>query len=425
VPYYIIPFDKRGLCEGPETLKHLIDGAKQGDYSDIFLFSHGWNNDWKAATGRYEHFITGYMNMRREHGLPVPVRYRPLLVGVFWPSAVLVSEAEVGPDIAAGDPAAMDDAVAEERIQVRELAAELPADRAERFYELTQKDSLDEQEALELAGIARVFYGDEDEELQLGAPASAEEIVNIWAKASPEPTSPFDFSTVDASATAEPRAALFGGLFQKLRPRNIARTLSVYQMKDRAGRVGAHGVGPLLRRLLETSDARVHLLGHSYGAKVVLAAASSGGDLPRKVDSMLLLQAAVSHLCFAEKLPGTGRAGGYRNVLNRVNKPILSTFSANDRALTKEFHLFLRRDDDVGEVQIAAAGEPPNKYAALGGFGPRGCGEKLIDIKNVNQPYDLDPGTKIYGLRGTRTISSHGGISNESTWWALYSLVSS
>ena len=51
-PYYIIPFDKNGACEGPRTRQHLIDNA--ANYTDLFLFSHGWNNDWTVATERYE-----------------------------------------------------------------------------------------------------------------------------------------------------------------------------------------------------------------------------------------------------------------------------------------------------------------------------------------------------------------------------------
>ena len=82
----------------------------------------------------------------------------------------------------------------------------------------------------------------------------------------------------------------------------------------------------------------------------------------------------------------------------------------------------MRRKDDLGEMRIA--GEPPSKYAALGGFGPRHSGEALVDILDVNQPYQLNQGARVVGLRGTRTIAGHGDISNELTWWALYTLVS-
>jgi hypothetical protein len=88
IPYYIIPFDDEGRCVGPQTRRHLLDHA--GEFSDIFLFSHGWNNDWTVATRRYESFIQGFMDLRQEQGIAAPEGYRPLLVGIFWPSAVLV-----------------------------------------------------------------------------------------------------------------------------------------------------------------------------------------------------------------------------------------------------------------------------------------------------------------------------------------------
>ena len=143
----------------------------------------------------------------------------------------------------------------------------------------------------------------------------------------------------------------------------------------------------------------------------------------RAIHFLLLLQPAVSHLCFADQVPGTTRSGGYRSVLERVTAPILSTFSANDFPLTKTFHIALRRAEDLGDAQIASD-DPPSIYAALGGFGPRRAGEQLVDIRDVKQAYDLGGEYPVIGLRGTRTISGHGDISNESTWWALYSLVS-
>jgi hypothetical protein len=423
-PFYIIPFDKNGVCIGPQTKQHLIESIRQGAFTDIFLFSHGWNNDWTVATDRYEHFLSGYMNMRQEHGLPVSADYRPLLVGIFWPSTALVfTEAEKGPAIAAGDPDVFDEAVSEQLDELNALAEELTPEQSARLYELAQKDSLSEDESLDLAEIIKTFYNKKDDELSIDDPVTAQDLVEIWAAASPEPDELDDFGTVGGVLNPDLQAAgLVGNLMKKLDPRLIIRTATVYQMKDRAGRVGFHGVGPLLTELLSAGDARIHLIGHSYGGKIVLSAASFGEALPRNVHSILLLQPAVSHLCFASEVPKSGKPGGYRPVLERVINPILSTFSKHDFPLTKTFHLALRRKDDLGEARIAAPGEPPSKYAALGGFGPRRCGEKLVEIHDVNVPYQLDPNTKIFGLKGDRTISGHGDISNPSTWWALYSL---
>ncbi len=427
VPYYIVPFDKRGVCVGPQTRAHLVEAVRAGDYSDIFLFSHGWNNDWQTATARYEEFMQGFMKMRAEHGLAMPAGYRPLLVGLFWPSTALVfGESEAGPDIAAADPAAMDAEVAVVLDELAMLSEDLDAAAAARLYELAQREALDAAEAEELAGLLTGLYAGPDDELGGEEQPQADELVAAWAEAQaqaePADLDDFDdFGTVDGGSGEGPQAAFIGGLVRKLDPRPAIRLATVYRMKDRAGQVGAHGVGTLLRDLLAAGDARVHLVGHSYGGKVVLSATAIA-PLPRPVESMLLLQPAVSHLCFADRVPGTDRPGGYRPVLARVAKPILSTFSRHDFPLTRTFHLAVRRKKDLGEAQIAAA-EPPSVYAALGGFGPRRCGEKLINIKPVNDPYDLDVDAEIYGLNGDAAIGGHGDISNEATWWALYSLV--
>src|SRR6266511_4159601 len=123
-PYYIIPFDRDGQCEGPRTRDHLIEHAS--GYSDIYVFSHGWNNDWTAATERYEHFINGFIALRGGRSLPIPDDYRPLLVGLFWPSQALAwFESETGPDIAAADPAAQDATMQVTTVAIRDIAETL------------------------------------------------------------------------------------------------------------------------------------------------------------------------------------------------------------------------------------------------------------------------------------------------------------
>src|SRR5262249_20366008 len=163
------------------------------------------------------------------------------------------------------------------------------------------------------------------------------------------------------------------------------------------------------------------------GGRALLPPLAAPAALPRPVDSLLLLQPAVSHLCFAREVPKRHGPGGYRAALDRVHLPILSTYSGNDFPLTQVFHLALRRQDDLGELKIAAPGEPPSVYAALGGFGPRGAGETLRKIiADTQSRYALGAGApRLYGLDGTATIGSHGGISNLSTWWALYNQVAS
>jgi len=270
-----------------------------------------------------------------------------------------------------------------------------------------------------------------DPDIDGDPPRDAAELLVSWATieraldpGEPVASSPDEFGAATQPPRPAPEAA---GLPSGLAPRNLFRGLTVWKMKDRAGLVGAVGVGPALGDMLEATtgkQTRFHLVGHSFGARVLLAATgrSSSGLLPRQVDSLLLLQPAVNHLCFAERL-ANGRPGGFRGVLDAVKQPILSTFSRHDFPLTSTFHLALRRGKDLGEVQIAASA-PPSEYAALGGYGPGGLSDRgEVAIKEPLDMYDLtDSAPAIWAVDGSRTISGHGDVVNESTAWALFNL---
>jgi hypothetical protein len=421
-PYYIIPFDKDGRCEAPLTRQHLLDHLD--GHSDLFLFSHGWNNDWKAATERYANFIAGYAGQRGTLGLPAPpADYRPLLVGVFWPSQALAwFDSETGPGFAgAGDA---DGDVDAGRALVADIAASLPGEQRERFFALAQATALSGDEAREFAAMLAGLLAPEEEGLSRAAPTS-EDLLAAAVAATPTPAPDFDdvapVAPVDGPGGG-PAAAGLGDLFDKLDPRNILKPFTVWQMKDRAGVVGSRGVRDLLGALLQRSTARIHLLGHSFGCKVVMSATASLPEpLPRKVHSALLLQPAISQYAFAPVVPESGLQGGYFRNLARIERPVVATFSARDIALSKTFHLALRRKSDLGE-QPLAAGESPSKYGALGGFGPQASNETIVFIKDPGEAYDFGAGGRIVGIRGTRTIGGHGDISNASTWWLAYSV---
>jgi hypothetical protein len=414
-PYYIIPFDKSGECEGPRTRQHLIDNAS--NYTDIYLFSHGWNNDWTAATERYENFINGFLQLRRERSLSVPADYRPVLVGVFWPSQALAwFESETGPDIAAADPAARDEAMRATTETIRDIAEMLPADARGRFYELAQAPQLDKAEARALASLLAGLTTPADEGARGDAPSPEDLLAAASAMEEPEP----DLDEVGSVTDANETLTAAGGFLGVLDPRNLLKPFTVWQMKDRAAVVGARGVAPLLESLLTKSTARVHLIGHSYGCKVVMTAVCKPASWTRNVESALLLQAAVSLYAFASNVPERNVAGGFHMALKRVNRPVVATFSPHDTALRHLFHLAVRRHDDVGELE-AAAGAPPT-YGALGGFGPQASNATVLKISSPGSEYDLSGGARIIGIDGSGTIKSHGDISKPATWWMAYSL---
>jgi len=196
-------------------------------------------------------------------------------------------------------------------------------------------------------------------------------------------------------------------------------------MKDRAGVVGKVGVSSLITDALDSINGELHLVGHSYGCKVVLSGLTHSTSRKKKVSSALLLQPAISHLCFASQLPKSGKPAGYAGILVRISHSLLMTYSAKDFPLHNTFHLALRRDGDLGEVGIAgdAAAPPvPSMYAALGGYGPRRSEQRLIgQLPEPRQPFDLPRGSAPVAFDGSDgQINGHSDVTSPYTTWLMY-----
>ena len=181
--------------------------------------------------------------------------------------------------------------------------------------------------------------------------------------------------------------ATITGLADAIDPRNLLRLFSLYQMKDRAGTVGANGnMASLLRKMLAATDAGMRVCGHSFGAKVMLSALCAPAPLPRTIASLLLLQPAISHLAMAGEVPGQGVPGGYRRALDLVAGPIFTTFSELDQPLHDVFHLALRRSADIGEARDQRGGRATQPVCCAGVvMDPRHSGEHISSIPSPSQ----------------------------------------
>jgi len=466
-PWYVMPFDRHGNLQAPRSRELLLDALRAGDFTDVVLFSHGWNNDWDAAMGRYEDFIGGFTKLRIDHNLEVRDGYRPLLVGIIWPGTALVMPWEkpprfgfLPPFLAPGADPSPDSRVApdtdprvrlrpeqageddrmEERRMIEDIAAGLPRHDLARFYELLDEPGgLEHNMAIELAEIL-IKLGEGHEEIP-AAPATAADMVEAWKQALLQfPTKSSDGVDVDVDGeedrTGEDRTTGGGlgdtqvmGILKKLDPRELIRLCTVWQMKDRAGVVGSQGVAPLLAGILDAeSSIRVHVVGHSYGSKVVMSAISAA-PLSRQVASALLLQPAVSCFCFAEDAH-KGEPGGFRVALERISLPVMTTFSRHDASLRKFFHLAVRRKSDIGETGLLGGAQ--SRHAALGGYGPEGLVADELGqaaMRPVGETYDLSNratrGERVLAIEAHDAISGHGDVSNKHTWWALYDLMAS
>jgi hypothetical protein len=423
---WIVRFDENGVCTSPKTRDALLAKLEAAPDRPIIFFSHGWNNDFSDATSLYSRFLKNF----EEIAAPLPFAAKPIFVGLTWPSIWLASDP--GPQLAATVAAqsAADEAV------LAELRRRLPQETNwPRLYALLESDRVSENEAREIARlIAPALQAGEREGPK--EDAATEDLVLQAMKRLQDAAAPprakgynlgesgmIDGAGVTVGATP-------AGILDFLDPRNALRLASLYIMKDRAGVVGGAGVSELLRAMLSRSKAPVFLVGHSFGCKVMMSAVCAA-PLSRKLEGVLLLQPAISYLCFASNIPGVGGPGGYRGALERVEKPILATYSGNDAPLHAIYHLALMRAKDIGEGPKAAAaatsaGAPPSIFAALGGYGPRDCGETLIDpMPDKGGAYTYPPAARVVGVDGTvgKRIDSHGGVTTPAAAWALRKLM--
>jgi pimeloyl-ACP methyl ester carboxylesterase len=201
-------------------------------------------------------------------------------------------------------------------------------------------------------------------------------------------------------------------------------------MKARAGTVGK-GVGALLDTL-PASIERIHLVGHSFGGRLVSAAAMA--STIDRIRSMTLLQAAFSHNGFSPNFDNspTPNPGFFRSVIDkgRVRGPILITHTHNDIAVGILYPAASRLSGTVA----SAFGDQNDKFGGIGRNGAQKMkpGEVNVNASKllpVNGTYNLQAG-KIHNLEGSEFIrdpkggDAHGFVTGKEIGWAIGSAAS-
>jgi hypothetical protein len=204
--------------------------------------------------------------------------------------------------------------------------------------------------------------------------------------------------------------------------RGLLNITTYYTMKDRAGQVGSAGIGPLLPALAAAApQARLHLAGHSFGARAIAAAAVRH---PR-LHSCTLLQAAFSHHAFAVNFNGRGENGFFRPLLagREMTGPMLVTHTVNDRAVGLAYAAASRLARHAG----AGLGDANDPYGGLGRNGALKTPEVVQpggDLLEVGGAYQFRPG-RVHNLRADGFIRSHGDVSGRQTAYALLRAITS
>ncbi|EHK57117.1 caspase family protein [Allomesorhizobium alhagi] len=410
VPLWMLTFDKSGKCTSPKHRDAVVRAIEDGDYTDTIVYCHGWNTDYAHAKRLYTRFLDGVGGMATERG----IKRKVMFIGIAWPSAALVWRSEQTPDLAADQPEEPDD--------VAFLTEDMAPGRADALRVLVRgRENLDAKEVSALAALLgpELAATSEDEDPEAKYPLSERDLALILRVAGRDgatdgaPDTGFTGGASPGSAANGPNAA--GGLSDLFGLRKVLRVATVLKMKDRAGVVGA-GLSDTLERILTQTETRLHLVGHSYGTKVVMTGLCRAAP-SRKVRSALLLQPAVNLLAFAPEV--AGRPGGFRAALTHTERPILVTHSRDDLPLRRLFHLAARRRKDLGEVMTAP---DISRFAAMGGYGPRNLagGESVsFEIPNPFEDYPDPGGASIVSLDASGKIEGHSDVTKPITFWAM------
>jgi len=217
------------------------------------------------------------------------------------------------------------------------------------------------------------------------------------------------------------QAAGIGDVFSKAvnAVSNLLNMTTYFEMKQRAGTVGKNGVAPMIDQLADRVE-RIHLVGHSFGGRVVTAAAASSKT--KKLHSMSLLQAAFSHNGFSRSMDGF-----FRSVVTdkRVNGPILITHTKNDKAVGLAYPAASRISRDTAK----GFGDADDKFGGIGSNGAQkmDAGEIATSAANllaVRSPYQFTAG-RVHNLLADDFIKDpQGGDAHGFVWvpevaWAI------
>ena len=417
-PYFAIEFTKDGQVSDPAQVANLLAGLRAAAPTDLLVLSHGWNNDMAEAKSLYDKLMAQFGQvLAGPTGAALAGRTFAVL-GVLWPSKKF-ADTNLIPSGAAGvgSPittallaAALDhlhgtfdqpgaDAALDAAKKLLPLLEDQPAAQAE-FARLL-RSVVSPVETSPDVDASHDFFALPGQQLlaQLSKPLPAAVL------AGPTPAHPAGGVGPGRGQQAG-LGQFFGGI--KAGALNLLNYTTYYQMKERAGSVGSGGLRTVLHGLRQSlPQLRLHLAGHSFGGRVVTAAAGPAGQPPLPVSSLTLLQAAFSHYGFSDNYDGT-HAGFFRRVLTEgsVAGPILITHSARDSAVGTMYPLASMLAHQVG----AALGDAHDKYGGLGRNGAQKTPEATdLALLAVGAPYPLASG-KVFNLNADAIIQEHSDI---------------
>lgn len=419
--YWELDFDENGKARDEASHEEVLRELATSPVREIFIFSHGWNNDRAMARKLYDGLFDKVLSVLRTRNAAGKTGEIGL-IGVVWPSRRWSDETPPeGDSVAVG----LDETKPDAEL-VRELKAAFPDPAKQRALEdmavLLETKPRDKAALERFKASMEVLLAEPDAavdaEPREGAAlteGSAEKVFQRFE----------DFADVPVTGGAmgfNPFAKLWGGAKEAL------RQASYFTMKKRAGIVGERGLGPFVTRLGSlTPPRRVHLIGHSFGARLVsfsLKGLDNGTEAPGRspVKSMTLLQGAFSHFSFAASLPhDRDRSGALAGMEARVDGPIMVSHTLLDTACGELYPAasIASRQDAAGLPDLNL------RWGAMGHKGAQASGAIEKRIVAVGRALEL-PDRRITNLDSNAVIrtgrapsGAHSDLLHEEVAWAI------
>jgi hypothetical protein len=428
--YFPVEFTKDGAVFKQEQVDAVLElvgkPSQPNGITDLFVISHGWNNDIPEAEGLYASIFAKIDEVLAQgNAACVTVRARrAAVVGVLWPSkkfdeASLIAGGAAG--MAANDTSELTKSL---DLLTGFMGTPDAAQSLKRAADLvpTLAGSLDARD--EFVRIVRAFM---PHDVNTEEPVIPEDLFTLDGDQLLQRLSrPVHDATAGSGGGGG--AAGFGNWIGKAvdGAKSLVNLVTYYQMKNRAGVVGEKGVYDVLRQIRAARPAdgnealRLHLIGHSFGCRLVTAATAGPANTPPlPVDTLTLLQAAFSHFGFAQAYDGT-HDGYFRRVVTeaRVRGPIIITFTAKDKAVGLAYPIASR----VARQIAAAMGDANDPYGGLGRNGAQKTpGTQTVTLGQVGSTYAFAHG--IYNLDSNAIIGGHSDLAHPEVAYAIVSAV--
>jgi hypothetical protein len=437
-PYAAIEFGKDGDVVDRSGVEPWLDRVPNG--ADLFVMSHGWNNDMAQAHALYGR-LAGRLRSVFDSSPPAGVGDRRFaMLGILWPSKRWAERALI-PGGSANIGGDAEDEEIERRLDELQGVFDAP-DADERLREARRlvSDLEDDPNArdrfVDLVRSALAGAGTEDgddapsEYHDLAGRELLDRLKEPVRELPPTPAGSeggaaglFELGCKPEDAAGGAAGLGFSLSGVKAAAERFLNLTTYYQMKARAGAVGAGGVNSALRDLRgQRDDLQLHLVGHSFGGRLVTAATLGLAEKPAiEPESLTLLQAAFSHFGFSDDFDGEGHAGFFRPLVDRrtIRGPIAITHSVCDRAVGYAYPLASR----LAKQAASGLGDAGDRYGGIGRNGAQGTPEAEEGaLLEPGSSYKFTP-HRLQNLKADDVILNHSDICKDEVAYALLSAV--